>query len=547
MKTTPFSQFFKKNYRLFLWFLVVLPILLRLNYMVFYVYSDKTNQIKKGEDLVLGMHTVFPPFAFNGHPDSEDSFPTQDGEYASGFDSLLANKIAEKIGKKLIIKHYGYPAILDSIPNESTDIIMGGMNATKERLKTMEAVEYYSPAVGVLIRKDDPRFKDLKGDTVSKKDFQNIALKAARDNNPIKYSTITHSTFDLPNETTRTLQEWRLLGGGLARENSTESSFLVKNKSADICLFDYPPIKLLSDNDQSFKAFKLEGFTIPPVALFLKKDRNDGLKEKLIQAVQEINEKEKEDLLNKAFQDFVHIQSLRQQPQNTFVKMFKQLPFYRKAFIISVTLALNGLFLGFFLSLLVLLMKLFASHQKNSPKGVIYVKKALLMFIDGIDNALKAVPMIIQVLIVSKILTHQFDFFQKEQFLATFYTALLLLTINTAFNLAAIMFRNIRFLDQGQIEGAYALGMNNKQVFQHIIFEQTFQRTYPFIWDQLIINFKDTAVFGLIGVANLVYQANKEIAITFDGITPLLLISLIYLFLVNVVYILNRKHHPKKA
>ncbi|BAD04579.1 ABC-type amino acid transport system, permease [Onion yellows phytoplasma OY-M] len=67
-------------------------------------------------------------------------------------------------------------------------------------------------------------------------------------------------------------------------------------------------------------------------------------------------------------------------------------------------------------------------------------------------------------------------------FLATpFITTLLVISLNTIANLTNLFMHNIKMLDKGQIEAAYSLGMNQKQVFKYILFEQGLQRTKPFI------------------------------------------------------------------
>lgn len=75
--------------------------------------------------------------------------------------------------------------------------------------------------------------------------------------------------------------------------------------------------------------------------------------------------------------------------------------------------------------------------------------------------------------------------------------------LNTAFNLTNIMLNHIKFLVRGKIEDGYALRMERKQVFRYIILEQTFKRIIPSFRNQLIINLKETSLFSVIGMVNL--------------------------------------------
>ncbi|NWN45578.1 transporter substrate-binding domain-containing protein [Candidatus Phytoplasma pruni] len=557
---TQFSDFLKQNYKKLLFALVFLPLSVWLNYMVFVTFQKKGEaaEVSREDTLVFGTHTILAPFAFSGGEEGKEHAPNalkaQGGKYASGFDPLVAKKIADLMGKKLVIKHYGFPALLDTPQTGTTDFVMGGMNSSPERLQVMDAVNYYSPPVGFLLRKDDARFKDYQnGQTVPYDVFKQIALDAKNQNKPLKYTTITRSLFDLKDKEPTQKLEGLKIEGGNPRESAAECSDLVQNKAADMCVFEYPAAKSLADRKpDALKVVKLEGFAVEPVSLFLQKERPDGLKEKLQLAVNQITEQDREEFFKKASEDEAKMAELTQsapkeKAKNVFVEttvqVFKILPSYFKPLVISLTLAVDGLLLGFFLSLFLLVLKLFGASKNSSNKCVKYLKKGLFTTVDALNNALKSVPMIIQVLLLSKFLVHNFDFFKHNAYLGSFYTGLMLLVVNAGANLSSLMFRNIQYLDKGQMEAASALGMNQKQVFQHIVFEQTFKRTVPSIWEQLIINLKDTAVFGLINVANLVLKAQEDTAISFSITVPFLAITLIYLVLVNVVYVLNRKNN----
>ncbi len=65
------------------------------------------------------------------------------------------------------------------------------------------------------------------------------------------------------------------------------------------------------------------------------------------------------------------------------------------------------------------------------------------------------------------------------------------------------MLNYIKFLVRGKIEDGYALRMERKQVFRYIILEQTFKRIIPSFRNQLIINLKETSLFSVIGMVNL--------------------------------------------
>ncbi|MEZ0180354.1 ABC transporter permease subunit ['Camptotheca acuminata' phytoplasma] len=108
------------------------------------------------------------------------------------------------------------------------------------------------------------------------------------------------------------------------------------------------------------------------------------------------------------------------------------------------------------------------------------------------------------------------------------------------------MISHIKLLNEGQIEAAQSLGLTQKQVFSSIVMEQTLTRTYPSILEQFIVNVKQTAIFSIIRLLNLQWMADKDINMSFDITTPLIMISVIYLGLVSLINLVIRKTTKNK-
>ncbi|MDV3177679.1 MAG: hypothetical protein Q8800_02310, partial [Candidatus Phytoplasma australasiaticum] len=68
----------------------------------------------------------------------------------------------------------------------------------------------------------------------------------------------------------------------------------------------------------------------------------------------------------------------------------------------------------------------------------------------------------------------------------------------------------------------------------------------PNIWDQFIVNLKETALYSIIGLPNLLWTAQRNIAITYDTITPFIIISIIYITLASLTQFLKQKTLFKK-
>ncbi|WP_373375562.1 ABC transporter permease subunit [Candidatus Phytoplasma solani] len=210
----------------------------------------------------------------------------------------------------------------------------------------------------------------------------------------------------------------------------------------------------------------------------------------------------------------------------------------------SLVVSVDAIILGFLLALLLVKIKYIDPNVFIQNKFLRFTKKTFAYLIDGYFSFFQAVPVLIQSLLfyfsISIIAKSQFksDFFIITE--GIFAVALIVIMLNTGANLAIIMLNNIKFLDQGQIQAAHALGMTQQQVFKYIIFPQSIKRTYPSIYHQFIINIKETALFSSIGLVGLVWQAQRHIATNGDTITPYLTISIIYLLLVFVANTINK-------
>lgn len=219
--------------------------------------------------------------------------------------------------------------------------------------------------------------------------------------------------------------------------------------------------------------------------------------------------------------------------------LYQSLPAYKQGFLTTLLLAIDGLFLGFLLAILLTMWKNYSEGIKRQKTCLIYLQKILTVICNFFMNFFKAIPIVIQALLFYSFLVNIPSF---KGSLGPVIVGLIVIMLNTAFNLTEIMLNHIKFLDPGQIEAAHSLGMNQKQVFRYITLGQTFKRTIPSIWNQFIINLKETALFQIIGVVSLIFAAQRQVSITFDTITPYLLISLFYLMLVGITDLINQKN-----
>lgn len=90
------------------------------------------NETSREETLIIGLHTGYPPFEFKD----------ADGKIV-GFDIDVGEKIAAKLGKKVVIKDMEFDGEILSLKQGKIDLILSGMNITPSREKEILMVPYH--------------------------------------------------------------------------------------------------------------------------------------------------------------------------------------------------------------------------------------------------------------------------------------------------------------------------------------------------------------------------------------------------------------------
>ena len=84
-------------------------------------------------------------------------------------------------------------------------------------------------------------------------------------------------------------------------------------------------------------------------------------------------------------------------------------------------------------------------------------------------------------------------------------------------------------IQSGQFEAAAAVGLNSTHTFISVIAPQMIRVAIPGVVTYAIGLLKDTSIISIIGVADLVFVANRAMRSTGDAILPFLIVSLVYM------------------
>lgn len=192
---------------------------------------------------------------------------------------------------------------------------------------------------------------------------------------------------------------------------------------------------------------------------------------------------------------------------------FSFLPKYSHFFIdgakFTLVLALFTVLLGTLLGLFLSLMKLSNSKILN------FIATAYIEFIRG-------TPLLVQLYIIYYGLPSLGIEFPDM------IAGIITLSINSAAYVAEVIRAGINAVDKGQMEAARSLGMPSSMAMRHIIIPQAFKNILPALGNEFIVVVKESSIVSVIGIHELMYNADTVRGNLFKPFEPLIVAAIIY-------------------
>ncbi|KFF49094.1 MULTISPECIES: amino acid ABC transporter permease [Salinicola] len=187
------------------------------------------------------------------------------------------------------------------------------------------------------------------------------------------------------------------------------------------------------------------------------------------------------------------------------------LPYLLKGVPYTLLISFGGLAIGFVIGMLFGLMRIAPSRWLRYP-AVFYIE------------VFRGTPVLVQVL---------FIFYGLPTLLGGPIDALTAgiaaIALNAGAYISEIVRGGVQSIERGQREAGLSLGLSATQTFQYIIWPQALRRMIPALGNQGIVSIKDTSLFSVIGVGELVRQGQVYIAQTFTALEVYFMIALLYL------------------
>ena len=104
----------------------------------------------------VGMECDYPPFNWTQVDASDTTVPIDGGMgYAGGYDVEIAKRVAEGLGKELVVVKVEWDGLIPALNSGMIDAVIAGMSPTAERKITVDFTDaYYNSDLVVVVRKD---------------------------------------------------------------------------------------------------------------------------------------------------------------------------------------------------------------------------------------------------------------------------------------------------------------------------------------------------------------------------------------------------------
>ncbi len=107
------------------------------------------------EEFRVGMECNYAPFNWTQTDDSNDAVAIPAGGYAGGYDVEIAKRVAEGLGKKLVIVKTEWDGLIPALTSGKIDAIIAGMSAREDRKVSVDFTDnYYTSELVIVVKKD---------------------------------------------------------------------------------------------------------------------------------------------------------------------------------------------------------------------------------------------------------------------------------------------------------------------------------------------------------------------------------------------------------
>ena len=147
--------------------------------------SSSSTADNEGNQLLVGMECGYAPFNWTQLTSDNGAVPIKGTqEYAGGYDVEIAKKIAEGLGKELVVVKTEWDGLVPAVESGLIDMIIAGMSPTAERKLSIDFTDNYYNSDLVIVVKKGGKYETA----TSLEDFSGAKITAQQ--NTFHYSVI---------------------------------------------------------------------------------------------------------------------------------------------------------------------------------------------------------------------------------------------------------------------------------------------------------------------------------------------------------------------
>jgi len=118
--------------------------------------SSAVDGSAESDAFVVGMEAGYPPFNWTQNDDSNGAVKIDGADgYANGYDVQMAQKVADGLGKELVIVKTEWDGLVPALVSSKIDAIVAGMSPTDERKEAIDFSDsYYTTELVIVVKSD---------------------------------------------------------------------------------------------------------------------------------------------------------------------------------------------------------------------------------------------------------------------------------------------------------------------------------------------------------------------------------------------------------
>lgn len=495
--------------------------------------SACNKQDENKEKLVVGLECGYIPFNFTQQTDANGGIKISNADgYANGYDVIIAKRIADALGKELVIVKTEWDSLVPGVSAGTLDLVIAGMSPTAQRRESIDfSNAYYESNLVIVVRKDGAytqasNLDDFSGAKIVAQQgtFHEKALQEQGKQHGITVGT-SMATFP---EMTIALNA-KTIDGYVAEEPGA---------IADCAANEALTFVHLTNNDTGFTASAED--TQIAIGMRYGFEHKDAVNNILAG----ISQEERLAIM----QDAVIYSTDNTTVKSTF---FSRIGNIIKTYYLSILkgvgytilVAIVGTVAGLFIGLLI---GMYRTLDAPKNKVLAVLKKIGDVILSAYIEVFRGTPMMVQAMVIfwgSALIN-------DGNTMNVTVAGLIIVSINTGAYMAEIVRGGIISIDKGQFEGAQAIGMTHSQTMWNVVLPQVLRNIMPSVANEFVINIKDTSVLNVIGFTELFFYGKSIALNTYAIFETYLVVAVIYFILTftitRILRLVEKKMDGKK-